>query len=38
MKIIHTWQEAKDINALKGGAITVGNFDGVHMGHEQVLA
>jgi len=38
MKIIHTWQEAKDINALKGGAITVGNFDGVHIGHEQVLA
>jgi len=38
MQIIHTWQEAKAINELKGGAITVGNFDGVHMGHEQVLA
>ena len=38
MRIIHTWQEAKEINELKGGAITVGNFDGVHMGHEQVLA
>jgi len=23
---------------LLGGAVTVGNFDGVHMGHEQVLA
>ncbi|MBN4073550.1 bifunctional riboflavin kinase/FAD synthetase [Mariprofundus ferrooxydans] len=38
MQIIHSWQAAKDISALKGGAITVGNFDGVHMGHEQVLA
>ncbi len=38
MQIIHSWQEAKDITELKGGAITVGNFDGVHMGHEQVLA
>jgi len=38
MQIIHTWQEAKAIASLKGGAITVGNFDGVHMGHEQVLA
>jgi len=38
MQIIHSWQAAKDITSLKGGAITVGNFDGVHMGHEQVLA
>ena len=38
MKIMRTWQEAKDISTLKAGAITVGNFDGVHMGHEQVLA
>ncbi|MDQ6970625.1 MAG: bifunctional riboflavin kinase/FAD synthetase [Mariprofundus sp.] len=38
MQIIHSWQAAKDIDTLKGGAITVGNFDGVHMGHEQVLA
>ena len=38
MHIIHTWQEAAAISELKGGAVTVGNFDGVHMGHEQVLA
>jgi len=38
MQIIHSWQAAKDLSSLKGGAITVGNFDGVHMGHEQVLA
>ena len=38
MRIIDSWQEAAEIPELKGGAITVGNFDGVHMGHEQVLA
>jgi len=38
MRIIHSWEEAKALDELKGGAITVGNFDGVHMGHEQVLA
>jgi len=38
MQIFHTWDEAKQATDIKGGAITVGNFDGVHMGHEQVLA
>lgn len=38
MRIIHSWEEAASLAELKGGAITVGNFDGVHMGHEQVLA
>ncbi len=38
MRVIQSWQEAIEISELKGGAITVGNFDGVHMGHEQVLA
>ena len=37
MKVFHTWQEAADAG-ICGGAITVGNFDGVHMGHQQVLA
>jgi len=37
MKVFHTWQEAADAD-ICGGAITVGNFDGVHMGHQQVLA
>jgi len=36
MKVFHTWEEAKAAQIL-GGAITVGNFDGVHMGHQQVL-
>ncbi|MDX8401399.1 MAG: bifunctional riboflavin kinase/FAD synthetase [Mariprofundaceae bacterium] len=38
MRIIRHWQRAADCEALHGGAITVGNFDGVHLGHEQVLA
>jgi len=37
MQIFHAWDEARD-SEICGGAITVGNFDGVHMGHEQVLA
>jgi len=37
LKIAHSWQEAEAAHIL-GGAITVGNFDGVHMGHQQVLA
>ncbi len=38
MQIFHSWDEAQQANTMHGGAITVGNFDGVHMGHEQVLA
>ena len=37
MQIFHSWEEAQ-ASEISGGAITVGNFDGVHMGHEQVLA
>ena len=37
MQIFHSWEEAQ-ASEIRGGAITVGNFDGVHMGHEQVLA
>ncbi|ATX81386.1 FMN adenylyltransferase [Mariprofundus ferrinatatus] len=37
MQIFHSWDEA-NASEIRGGAITVGNFDGVHMGHEQVLA
>jgi len=38
MKVIHSWDDPNNFIDLKGGAITVGNFDGVHMGHQQVLA
>ncbi|MBL1353385.1 MAG: bifunctional riboflavin kinase/FAD synthetase [Zetaproteobacteria bacterium] len=37
MQVFHSWEEAEAAQIL-GGAITVGNFDGVHMGHQQVLA
>ncbi|HKI60545.1 MAG TPA: bifunctional riboflavin kinase/FAD synthetase [Mariprofundaceae bacterium] len=36
MRIFRHWQDAKTAN-LYGGAITIGNFDGVHMGHQQIL-
>jgi len=38
MKVIHSWTAAKADTSIHGGAVTIGNFDGVHMGHEQVLA
>jgi len=38
MKIIRSWTTTRRETSLRGGAITIGNFDGVHMGHEQVLA
>ncbi len=38
MRIFRHWQDAAKATDLQGGAITVGNFDGVHMGHKQILA
>jgi len=38
MRIIRSWDALKEHSELHGAAITVGNFDGVHMGHQQVLA
>ncbi|MDQ6951746.1 MAG: bifunctional riboflavin kinase/FAD synthetase [Mariprofundales bacterium] len=35
MNILRHWQGSYP--ELHGGAITIGNFDGVHMGHRQVL-
>ena len=37
MQVLHTWEEA-EAAGIVAGALTVGNFDGVHMGHQQVLA
>ncbi len=37
MLVLHTWKEA-EAAGIQAGALTVGNFDGVHMGHQQVLA
>jgi len=38
MKILRNWATGQGDPLLHGGAVTLGNFDGVHMGHEQVLA
>ncbi|HXH64378.1 MAG TPA: hypothetical protein VNH42_02585, partial [Mariprofundaceae bacterium] len=38
MQILRSWDAAAAATDLHGGAVTVGNFDGVHMGHRQVLA
>ncbi len=38
MKILRTWDAVANDAALHGGAVTIGNFDGVHLGHEQILA
>ncbi len=36
MKVIRSASAPQDM--WRGGAITIGNFDGVHMGHRQILA
>ena len=38
MQIFRTWTGITETSRFHGGAVTIGNFDGVHMGHEQVLA
>lgn len=38
MRILRSWDTAMQAASMHGAAVTVGNFDGVHMGHEQVLA
>ncbi|MDX8389673.1 MAG: bifunctional riboflavin kinase/FAD synthetase [Mariprofundaceae bacterium] len=38
MQILRSWHDAKASITAQQGAITIGNFDGVHMGHQQVLS
>ncbi len=36
MKILHGWKRLADED--RGAAVALGNFDGVHLGHQQVIA
>ena len=36
MKILHGWKHLADED--KGAAVALGNFDGVHLGHQSVIA
>ncbi|CAN5597110.1 bifunctional riboflavin kinase/FAD synthetase [soil metagenome] len=36
LKIVHGWKDLPD--AARGAAVALGNFDGVHRGHQQVIA
>lgn len=36
MKILHSVQQLREIE--KGSIVTVGNFDGVHIGHQEILS
>ena len=35
-KVVHGWKNLADAD--KGAAVALGNFDGVHLGHQQVIA
>lgn len=35
MKVVHSWRDTPD--SLRGAALAIGNFDGVHRGHQAVL-
>jgi len=35
MKVLHSYSETPD--ALRGGVMAIGNFDGVHLGHQAVI-
>jgi riboflavin kinase/FMN adenylyltransferase len=36
MKVLHGWKNLSDAD--KGASVALGNFDGVHLGHQRVIA
>jgi riboflavin kinase/FMN adenylyltransferase len=36
MRIVHGWKSLAEVD--RGAAVALGNFDGVHLGHQQVIA
>ena len=38
MQILRSFNAVAQAGSIHGGAVTIGNFDGVHMGHKQILA
>jgi riboflavin kinase/FMN adenylyltransferase len=38
MEVLHSLDEAKASGALRGCAVAIGNLDGVHLGHQRLLA
>ncbi|HTN51558.1 MAG TPA: riboflavin biosynthesis protein RibF [Anaeromyxobacter sp.] len=38
MQVLRTLDEAASAGALRGGALAIGNLDGVHLGHQRLIA